>query len=64
MDPIQDVLTLTALSHIFLDMTYRDAKQRTILDIPETRDELFRSVLGCPHVYELLKAGKVQVVLY
>ncbi|KAF5365770.1 hypothetical protein D9758_003151 [Tetrapyrgos nigripes] len=59
-----DALTISALSHIILDVTYRDAKRRNLLDIPETRDEVFRSVLGAPRVLQAIKAGKIQVVLY
>ncbi|KAK7466929.1 Protein cms1 [Stygiomarasmius scandens] len=59
-----DALTISALSHIILDTTYRDAKQRNLLDIPETRDEVFKSVLGAPGVLQAIKAGKIQVVLY
>jgi len=59
-----DALTISALSHIILDTTYRDAKQRNLLDIPETRDEVFKSVLGAPGVLQAIKADKIQVVLY
>jgi protein CMS1 len=59
-----DALSLSALSHIMLDVTFRDAKKRTLFDIPETRDEIFRTVLGCPQVLEVIKAGKVKVVLF
>ena len=47
-----------------LDVTYRDAKKRGLLDIPETRDELFQTVLGAPKLLELIRQGKVQVVLF
>ncbi|KAL1755343.1 U3-containing 90S pre-ribosomal complex subunit-domain containing protein [Schizophyllum commune] len=59
-----DALATTALSHIVLDITFRDAKKRNILDIPETRDELFRTILGCPKVLKGIKDGKIQVVLF
>jgi protein CMS1 len=59
-----DALSLSALSHIMLDVTFRDAKNYTILDIPETRDDVFRTVLGCPQVLEVIRAGKVKVVLF
>ena len=59
-----DALGLSALTHIMLDVTFRDAKQRTLLDIPETRDEVFRSVLGSPKVLAALRSGKVQLVLF
>jgi protein CMS1 len=47
-----------------LDVTFRDSKKRTLLDIPETRDEVFKTVLGCPKVVEVIRAGKVKVVLF
>ncbi len=47
-----------------LDVTFRDAKNRSMLDIPETRDELFKMVLGAPLVMERLKAGKIHIVLF
>jgi protein CMS1 len=47
-----------------LDVSYRDAKNRCLFDIPETRDELFKTVLGAPLVMEGLKAGKIHVVLF
>ena len=63
-DHAADALATTALSHIVLDITFRDAKKRNILDIPETRDELFRTILGCPKVLKGIKDGKIQVVLF
>jgi len=59
-----DALSFSALTHIMLDVTFRDAKKRSLLDIPETRDEVFKSVLGGSHVREALQLGKVQVVLF
>ncbi len=47
-----------------LDITFRDAKERNLLDIPETRNEVFQTVLGCPQVLRELKAGKIQLVLF
>jgi len=47
-----------------LDVTFRDAKKRSLLDIPETRDEVFKTVLGGSHVRKALQQGKVQVVLF
>ncbi|KAF7322799.1 Protein cms1 [Mycena chlorophos] len=57
-----DALSVSQLSHIILD-TFRDAKKRTMLDIPETREEVFRTVLGHPAVLQGIKSGKIQVVL-
>ena len=47
-----------------LDVSFRDAKNRSLFDIPETRDELFKTVLGAPSVMERLKAGKLYIVLF
>ncbi len=59
-----DALSVSALTHIVLDASYRDAKQRCLLDIPETRDEVFRTVLGAPQVMERVKIGKTHIVLF
>ncbi|KAF9009341.1 U3-containing 90S pre-ribosomal complex subunit-domain containing protein [Cyathus striatus] len=59
-----DALSISALSHIILDISYKDAKNRTLLDIPETRDELFKTVIGAPQVLKVLKEGKVKLVLF
>ena len=47
-----------------LDVTFQDAKKRSLLDIPETRDEVFKTVLGGEKMREAIKEGKVQVVLF
>ena len=47
-----------------LDVSYRDAKNRCLFDISETRDEIFKTVLGAPLVIEGLKAGKIHIVLF
>lgn len=47
-----------------LDVTFRDAKKRTLLDIPETRDEVFKTVLGGSRVREAIMQGRIQVVLF
>jgi len=59
-----DALTVSALSHIILDVTYQDAKKRSLLDIPETRDEVFKTVLGGNVVRKAIQDGKIQVVLF
>ncbi|KAJ3726221.1 U3-containing 90S pre-ribosomal complex subunit-domain containing protein [Lentinula raphanica] len=59
-----DALTISALSHIMLDISFRDAKKRNLLDIPETRDEVFRTVLGGPKISEAISSGKIQLVLF
>jgi len=57
-------LVLSALTHIFIDTTYKDSKKRSMLDIPETRDELFRGILGRQNIRDRLREGKVQLVLF
>ena len=47
-----------------LDVSFRDAKHRSLFDIPETRDEVFRSVLGCPKVSDAVRAGHVQLIMF
>ena len=59
-----DALSVSALTHIILDVSHRDAKTLSLLDIPETRDEVFRTVLGAPQVIERIKAGKTHIVLF
>ncbi|KAF8212457.1 U3-containing 90S pre-ribosomal complex subunit-domain containing protein [Mycena galopus ATCC 62051] len=59
-----DALSVNALTHIILDISFRDAKQRNMLDIPETRDEVFKTVLGAPKVLQGIKSGKIQLVLF
>ncbi|KAI8998835.1 U3-containing 90S pre-ribosomal complex subunit-domain containing protein [Trametes punicea] len=59
-----DALATTALTHIILDVSYRDVKKRTLLDIPETRNEVFRTVLGAPKVLNGLMQGTIQLVLF
>ncbi|RPD65914.1 hypothetical protein L227DRAFT_606074 [Lentinus tigrinus ALCF2SS1-6] len=58
-----DALSTSALTHIILDVSFRDVKKRSLLDIPETRDEVFRTVLGAPKVFNGLKQGTIQLVL-
>ena len=59
-----DALSVSALTHVMLDVSFHDAKGRSLLDISETRDELFKTVLGAPLVMERLKAGKIHIVLF
>jgi protein CMS1 len=47
-----------------LDMTYQDAKKRSLLDIPETRDEVFKTVFGGSLVQKAIQDGRIQVVLF
>lgn len=62
--PPPDSLKTTALTHIILDTTHIDTKKRSLLDIPETRDEVFRTVLGAPEVREGIREGRISVVLF
>jgi protein CMS1 len=59
-----DALGVTALSHVLLDVSHLDAKKRSLLDIPENRDEVFKYVLGAPKLLNAVKQGKVQIVLF
>jgi len=58
-----DALSTSQLTHIILDVSHRDAKKRNLFDIPETRDEIFNTVIGCPKVLAGIKQGKIQLVL-
>jgi protein CMS1 len=59
-----DALSVSALSHIVLDITHRDAKTLNVLDIRETRDEIFQTILNNEHILKGIKEGKIQVVLF
>ncbi|KAF8874626.1 U3-containing 90S pre-ribosomal complex subunit-domain containing protein [Gymnopilus junonius] len=59
-----DVLNVSALSHIILDITHKDAKNRNLLEIPETRDEVFQTVLNNEGILRGIREGKIQVVLF
>lgn len=60
---VLDALLTSALTHIILDVSYHDTKKRSVFDIPETRDEVFKTVIGAPKVLQGIRAGKIQVVL-
>ncbi len=60
---VVDALSTAQLTHIILDVSYRDAKKRSLLDIPETRNEVFKTVLGSPKVLQGIRQGRIQVVL-
>ncbi|KAI6150838.1 U3-containing 90S pre-ribosomal complex subunit-domain containing protein [Pisolithus tinctorius] len=60
----KDALSVAQLTHIMLDVSYQDAKKRNLFDIPETRDEVIRSVLGAPKLLQGIKEGRIQVVLF
>lgn len=59
-----DAISLKALTHIILDVTFRDVKNRTLLDIPETRDTLFKQVLANEGIRAAIASGKIKVVLF
>ena len=59
-----DSIGVSALTHIVIDLSYRDAKRRSVLDIPETRDEVFGKILSYRSVLQGIKAGRVQIVLF
>ncbi|TFK55256.1 hypothetical protein OE88DRAFT_1674959 [Heliocybe sulcata] len=59
-----DALSVVSLTHIILDVSYLDSKKRSLLDIPETRDEVFRLFLGSPKVLQAMRAGQVKLVLF
>lgn len=59
-----DSLHLTHLSHIILDATHLDAKKRSLVDMPEAREDLFKLVLGNKDIVERLKEGKCKIVVY
>ncbi|KAI5123282.1 hypothetical protein M0805_009303 [Coniferiporia weirii] len=59
-----DALSLSALTHIMLDVSFRDMKKRSMLDIPETRDEVLKTVLGADSVRQAIRRGKIQIVLF
>lgn len=59
-----DSMAVSALTHIIIDLSYRDAKRRSVLDIPETRDEVFGKILSYKSILQGIKTGKVQIVLF
>jgi len=57
-------MAVSALTHIIIDLSYRDTKRRSVFDIPETRDEVFGKILSYKSVLQGIKAGRVQIVLF
>ena len=47
-----------------LDISHKDAKNFNVLEIPQTRDEVFKTVLGAPDVLRGIRDGKIQLVLF
>ncbi|KAG8900436.1 hypothetical protein FRB99_006046 [Tulasnella sp. 403] len=68
----QDGLKTSKLTHLVLDASYRDSKNQSMLDIPQVRLDFFSSLLGFgkdgtqggKDLFQLLKSGKVQLVLF
>jgi len=60
----ENALNVSALSHIILDITFKDTTTRNLLDIPETRDEIFGTILNHVQILKGIKEGKIQVVLF
>jgi protein CMS1 len=59
-----DSMAVSALTHIIIDLSSRDVKRRSVMDIPETRDEVFGKILSYKSILQGIKAGKVQIVLF
>lgn len=59
-----DALSISALSHIILDVTHTDAKKRNLFDIPEVMAEVFHSVLAVPDILRGIKERKIKLVLF
>ncbi|GAA93438.1 uncharacterized protein L969DRAFT_104787 [Mixia osmundae IAM 14324] len=59
-----DSLQLSSCSFLVLDGSFRDAKNRQMLDLPEVRAALFKNVLQDPRVSQRLEQGKLKLVLY
>ena len=61
---IPDSLTLKALSHIILDVTYMDPKNKSMLDTLETKEEVFKTFFTNKNILERLRGGKCSLVLF
>jgi len=59
-----DSLATSALTHIIIDTTFRDSKKRSIFDIPETKEEVFRIVFGAAAIRKALADRSLTVVLF
>lgn len=56
-------LSVKALTHIIVD-THLDVKQRSIFDIPETREALIKDVLANNELRKAIESRKVSIVLF
>ena len=59
-----DALSVSALTHIMFDVTFRDVKKRSLFDIPECRDEVFTGIFGAESIRQAIRRGKIQVVFF
>ncbi|SCV69292.1 BQ2448_2312 [Microbotryum intermedium] len=57
-------LGIDQLSHLILDVTHLDKKQRGLLDTPEVSVDLFRSLLSNKSLLDRLQAGRMKIVCY
>ena len=61
---LADSLVLKALSHIILDVTYMDSKNKSMLDTLETKEELFKKFFTNKKILERLRNGKCSLVIF
>jgi len=54
-------LSLAATSHVVLDWSWRDSKQRRLQDVPEVHTDLLR--LLCAHVIPRVRSGQAKLAL-
>ncbi|KAH8090598.1 U3-containing 90S pre-ribosomal complex subunit-domain containing protein [Filobasidium floriforme] len=59
-----DALTIRQQTVILLDLSYRDTKNRTLLTIPEIRDEFWKVLFGDKKVREKLLATGVKIAVF
>jgi len=59
-----DSLGLKALSHVILDVSFIDSKMRSMFDMPETRQDLFNSLLAHPPLRARFVEGKTSLVFF
>lgn len=58
-----NALSVTSTAYLVLDVTYRDTKQQSLLDVPDLRKVLFESLLCEKKIRERLQANKMKLVL-
>jgi protein CMS1 len=59
-----DSFILKALSHIILDVTYMDSKNKSMIDTLETKEEIFKKFFTNKHILERLRSGKCSLILF